>query len=507
MELRKELIIAAAGSGKTTELVRNVLHAIESVNSTRVIAVITYTNSATEELIKRLEEVVSIPSNVFIGTIHSFLLSYLIKPFAKSKGLIEDDIIVNDINLNLNAKGKDYYIMKNRVLSSLSKKGILTYDQIATVSNKLLSDPIVKERFCNRISYVLVDEFQDATKQQFDILETLRKGKKTNVILVGDPEQKIMSFASKEKKRNRKGDLKQHPIISLQEKKSYKVVKLENNYRSSKTIVNFLNNFHCNIKQVYRCEKITSMNEVTFIDLSDIDEIVEKFNLLCLEKKFLASSPKTKFFLSYQNNKFKGSVSNIRKNEDYSKCLCITMDLIKSLYNKSKSEIMDEFNITIIEFRKKCIELIDYFRKNINNIEYWGKEVEVKFGDFNNYQKSIKECSIDNNEIINKYYNVVSGIFISTKENIDKCREYCLTIHKAKGLEADAVLVLARNEDELRKWLECDRNKRIDEVSDSCHLGYVAFSRAKEFLCIACENAIGEDTKQILNNLGVIVCT
>jgi DNA helicase II / ATP-dependent DNA helicase PcrA len=66
------------------------------------------------------------------------------------------------------------------------------------------------------------------------------------------------------------------------------------------------------------------------------------------------------------------------------------------------------------------------------------------------------------------------------------------TIHKSKGLEADAVLVVAQKEAELLKWLQTDRASRDADTQDKCRIGFVAFSRAKSLLCLAClESATG----------------
>ena len=82
-------------------------------------------------------------------------------------------------------------------------------------------------------------------------------------------------------------------------------------------------------------------------------------------------------------------------------------------------------------------------------------------------------------------------------------------IHKFKGLELDAVLVVAKNEVELNLWLETDTTKRDSHsdrtTSDYPRLGYVAFSRARKVLCIACLEPISDTTLQRLIALGVEV--
>ena len=64
---------------------------------------------------------------------------------------------------------------------------------------------------------------------------------------------------------------------------------------------------------------------------------------------------------------------------------------------------------------------------------------------------------------------------------------------KAKGLQADAALVVAKGIAELKKWLQTDRSLRVADKQDKCRLGYVAFTRPKEMLCIACLKEIDEE--------------
>ena len=85
------------------------------------------------------------------------------------------------------------------------------------------------------------------------------------------------------------------------------------------------------------------------------------------------------------------------------------------------------------------------------------------------------------------------------------------TIHTIKGLEADAVLAIAKTEAELLLWLETDHSirdaYRDGEKTDYPRLGYVAFSRARKLLGIACLERISAETIQQLEELGVSVIT
>ena len=67
------------------------------------------------------------------------------------------------------------------------------------------------------------------------------------------------------------------------------------------------------------------------------------------------------------------------------------------------------------------------------------------------------------------------------------------------------VLVVAKNNIELSKWLEIEKEKRYDDIShDVCRRGFVAFSRARELLVISCKEGIDDENKTILQKLNVL---
>lgn len=78
------------------------------------------------------------------------------------------------------------------------------------------------------------------------------------------------------------------------------------------------------------------------------------------------------------------------------------------------------------------------------------------------------------------------------------------SIRKAKGLEADAALVVAKSISELKKWLQTDQSARCADKQDKCRLGYVAFTRPREMLCIACLEQIDDELIRMFQRLGIV---
>ena len=68
-----------------------------------------------------------------------------------------------------------------------------------------------------------------------------------------------------------------------------------------------------------------------------------------------------------------------------------------------------------------------------------------------------------------------------------------MTIHKAKGLEADAGLVLAETSKQFLKWINMTHTNMKSDTDEDYRLGYVAFTRAKKFLMLACKEPVDVD--------------
>jgi DNA helicase-2/ATP-dependent DNA helicase PcrA len=83
-----------------------------------------------------------------------------------------------------------------------------------------------------------------------------------------------------------------------------------------------------------------------------------------------------------------------------------------------------------------------------------------------------------------------------------QCECYFSTIHSAKGLEANSVLVIANTLNSLSRWLGISDSVTKESLADENNLGFVGFSRAREMLCVGCL----QDTTSIIpriNELGM----
>ena len=272
------LVIAGAGSGKTRVLTHRIAHLIseKEVKPWNIIA-ITFTNKAAKEMKERIANLLGedIAKDMWVGTFHSMCVRILRKEIEKqgydrnflifdtsdSKTVIKeclrelemDEKIFNDkFLLSEFSKAKndmidpikykakyvsDYRMNKVANVYSLyqeklKKSNALDFDDIINVTITIFKEyPEVLEYYQVKFKYVLVDEYQDTNKAQ-DVLTALLAHKHNNVCVVGDDQQSIYKF--------RGADIGN--ILSFENRfKDTKVIKLEQNYRSTKAILNVAN--------------------------------------------------------------------------------------------------------------------------------------------------------------------------------------------------------------------------------------------------------------------------
>lgn len=487
--------IAGPGGGKTYSMIQDIKDRLNNLEPYRNLVVITYTNSATEEIRSRLSKEISIPDNVFIGTIHSFLIKFIVNPYS---GIILDEIpndrIYTDYDLDSikKLKGMERNIVKKSITDRLKKKGLISFDEIINISKNIVKDkeigPTVREKISKRIKYLFIDEYQDVCNSTFEIFEQIRNAKYTHIYCVGDPEQYIDSY-----RNNKISKYQNIPFLkTLNKSKQYKVIKQEDNYRSDKSIVSFINNFNCNLNQLSK--KDIDNYPVLFIENSGVGSIINE--LKKVESSIYEGKDISKFYIADENklvNKLKAhiDIKNVNDELDVSNGVNICIEYIKKISRLDTKVFMEKYNINIIELRILSMKLFKFLtiNKDINIIKKFIEESTTI-----NISNDINFKSVTD-ETINK---------IIAKQKKDN-HITCTTIHKSKGLEADMVLVVAKNNKELSKWLEVEKEKRYEDISkDVCRRGFVAFSRARELLVISCEEGIDNDNKTILQNLSVI---
>ena len=265
------LILAGPGSGKTRVITSRIAHLVSSgVNSHNIMAV-TFTNKAAREMRTRLQLLLQEEcSRLTIGTFHAICCRILRtdgEPVGLSPGFViyDDDDQVNLIKqalveLSLDPKqysprliqasisatksrllsehsqsqGVDSYFeeivqrVRERYQALLGQSDAVDFDDILLKTVRLFqSRPDILAKYQERYVHVLVDEFQDTNLAQFELVKLLA-ARHNNLCVVGDPDQSIYSWRSADVRN----------ILSFEnEYPDARVVLLEQNYRSSKTIL------------------------------------------------------------------------------------------------------------------------------------------------------------------------------------------------------------------------------------------------------------------------------
>jgi len=237
---------AGAGAGKTYALIQTINHLIdikgtELTLNNQVVVCITYTNVAKNEIIDRLEN----NPIVLVSTIHEFLWD-CIKSFNKQL-IVEFDAINTfkheekpdkyDLGLADRIHRVDY---SDRAFSDF-EAGTVGHDDLITLALRMFQNyELLTDILSSKYPFLLVDEYQDtATETIIALLHNLLSRHKKKVVLgfYGDSHQKIYDTG----------------VGSLQnyvDKSAIDLIKKEENYRSSKSVINLLNNIRTNIKQI-----------------------------------------------------------------------------------------------------------------------------------------------------------------------------------------------------------------------------------------------------------------
>ena len=177
------MVIAGPGAGKTYGMVEKIVEAIPSIKPNRILAAITFTNAATDSIKNRLQDIIQIPPNVFIGTNHSFFNQFIFLPFATLFDYVALDKLFLEIDVKKIVDGQcknksnpaTRNVVRSRIVNKLLRDGKVPFEQIASVSAKLMENTRVRDVVCNRIQFLFKDEFQDTDTVQLRIFEAIRK--------------------------------------------------------------------------------------------------------------------------------------------------------------------------------------------------------------------------------------------------------------------------------------------------------------------------------------------
>lgn len=319
-----ELIIAGAGSGKTRVLTYKIAYLLQKGLAPWSILALTFTNKAAREMKSRVAELVGEDRARYLnmGTFHSVFLRIL-RAEAEAVGLqrnfsIYDDGdsrgVVNSIIKEMQLDDKQYkasailgrigaaknslvtpevymsdpHLMERDKVSSMPKLGqiyamyaarckaanAVDFDDMLLFTYKLFAEnPQIAKKYAERFCYVLVDEYQDTNYAQQAILTLLTKEQR-NICVVGDDAQSIYAFRG----ANIDNILKFQNIYE-----GARLFKLEQNYRSTQTIVKAANSIIVNNQRQIRKEVFSENGDGEKVHLNIAYSDKEEASVVCNE--------------------------------------------------------------------------------------------------------------------------------------------------------------------------------------------------------------------------------
>lgn len=270
------LVIAGAGSGKTKVLTTRIAYLIQNIEvAPSNILAITFTNKAAKEMKERVVNLLGpVAYQIQISTFHSFGLSvvrdnYDLLGYKKEFTILDSDdslLIVKRIlkDMNLDSKIYNPRAIRNRISSAknemispdelekfnacefdektvevyrkyqdkLESNNSLDFDDLLLKPIELFNNhPEVLKEYQERFKYILIDEYQDTNEVQYTLTKLLSK-KSKNICVVGDESQSIYAF---------RGSNYRNILNFEKDYNNAKIILLEQNYRSTKTILNAAN--------------------------------------------------------------------------------------------------------------------------------------------------------------------------------------------------------------------------------------------------------------------------
>ena len=572
------LVIAGAGSGKTKTLIYRVARLIESGVSPNNILLLTFTRKAADEMLNRASIILdSRCEQVHGGTFHSFanmilrkyssllelnnnftildrsdsedvinhirgqVITKAEKRFPKKQTILDiysksinkitpsAEVIENEYPQFVHATEKINEIA-NRYAEYKRKNSLVDYDDLLLYLKTLLEvNEKVRHTLSNQYKYILVDEYQDTNKIQAEIIKLL-SSTHNNVMAVGDDSQSIYSFRG----ANFKNILEFPKIFP-----NTKIIKLEQNYRSSQNILNLANKVLEKAKEKYTkhlfseivspimpalvcaengqteaqfiAQRVLELHEEEDIDLKDIAVLMRSSRMSYSLEIELAKRniPYRKFggLKFIETAHIKDVIAHLRVllNPDdavsYNRILLLIDGIGQQSANRlipilnsnsgelskftQKNEKLKKLFETLSENQNPSVKPVEAVR---NIIEYYTPIMSEKFDDYSKRSKDLEHF-----EYLAEKYDRLEDFLsdlaleppdssVTDVEGEQKDDYLTLsTIHSAKGLEYRAVFIIGAVDGRFPSVYSFNHDEELEE---ELRLMYVAITRAKTYLTI-----------------------
>lgn len=576
------LVLAVPGAGKTTVLIHRTKKLLEKGVDPSKILSITFSKASATDMKSRFQrsfpELFNIPIKFL--TIHSFCFS-LIREYAEisktSFRLIEDDTnpmnkytLLKKLYLDINKE----YITEEKLESLLNSIGyiknmmmpveeyaknnkeidkfvdiynsyeafkkennMIDFDDMLSISLEILSkNKFLLNKYRKKYNYIQLDEGQDTSKLQLEIIKLLAKPE-NNIFIVADDDQSIYGFRGAFPKG----------LLNFQNMYSDgKLFFMEKNYRSTKNIVSICNAFIKTNTLRYKKEISTDNKYLEPVNLIKVKSIEDQYNILLEE---LGDKDLSKCCILYRNNLSSvGVMEVLEKNniEFYARDTKLRffnhwvlndilsflnfaqdttlIDIYENIYYKTKGYISKkhinfaktlDYRMTVFDRILEYPGINDFYRRNLRDLKYdfkrltvlkpkaaikyieedmeygeYLKENATKFGYTYDTLKTIifylkliaKDCE-DLSQFVERLNHLK---YLASNSNRNKNVITLSTIHSAKGLEFDHVYMIDLVEGDFPSIssMEAFEKGDIEPIEEERRLFYVGMTRAKSHLTL-----------------------
>lgn len=569
------LVLAGAGSGKTKVLTNRIANLIDNGISPANILAITFTNKAAKEMKDRVFNLIGNDAYMIqISTFHSLGLKILKENYEKlgyDKNFVvidSDDAltvikkIMKDMNLSpqyYNAKNirnkissaknelmdlqsfanleydKNIVKVYEKYLEKLKLNNSVDFDDLLILPIRLFREyPSVLESYQERYKYILIDEYQDTNECQYIFSKMLAK-KYKNIFVVGDNDQAIYAFRGANYKN----------ILNFE--KDYpdcKTILLEENYRSTKTILNAANSVIRNNK-LRKDKNLWSNNEegelIKYIrtdgEKEEADYVAKEIKKLInegvnpvdiailyrtnaqsrvMEEACLKNNIPYKIigsFYFYNRKEIKDLICYLRLINNYKDDVSLlrvinvpkrkigekTIDNISNVALVNNSCLFDainsgkelEFKNLILDLKEKCenlsltemVELVldkSGMKQELENEK--SLDSEIRLENLEEFKSITKNYEEEYGVIsLDDFLNEISLVSDMSEHQDGNNKVSLMTVHSVKGLEFDDVFVIGMEEGIFPHYNAINEGTN-SAIEEERRLCYVAITRAKKKL-------------------------
>lgn len=575
------LVIAGAGSGKTKTLTFRVARLIESGIKPENILLLTFTKKAADEMLNRAVMILdSRCEKVAGGTFHSFS-NYILRKYSNLLELrnnftiidrADAEDVINHLRGSVIGKQEKRFPRKGTILDIYSKainknmtaeevieseynqfshciekineiskqyiaykrqNSLLDYDDLLLYLRTLLqSNDDIRKKLSNQYKYILIDEYQDTNSLQADIIKLLAS-EHNNVMAVGDDSQSIYSFRGANFR-----NILDFPAIFP----DTKIIKLEQNYRSSQNILALTNEIIKKAKEKYTKNLFSDIvfpekpalicmndmqTEAEFVaqrvlELQEEDISLNDIAVLCRSARMTYNLEIELAKRAIPYRKFGGlkfiETAHVKDVIAHLRVILNPYDIISlnrilllldGVGNQTAMKLLPVLSSEKIETEKlmlpskssesikKLLLTLDEQRKNLLNPSQIVEKVlayyePILIDKYDDYTKRLKD--LEHFLYLSSQYNNLEDFLsdlaleppdssVSEVEDGAQKDEYLTlsTIHSAKGLEWKAVFIIGAVDGRFPSVYSFNSEEELDE---ELRLMYVAATRAKSYLYI-----------------------